>query len=598
MFDGIEMTLLSREEIEKGPKQLDVIKKYGVKCGNSDFAILTCGCCNLSILVYDNIKKPINDSMDYWLRSKSEDGLPLEYNPNDEKIDEGACSWSTVSIRPVLNLSPAMFEEITSKKKESLSCGVDVVNLGYYASSIVNKSLQKKLNKRKPGTYDEANDSFIYNTAEFDSDEVNLLEDYTISYKGNLYLDVTTNFAVEGERANDFKIVFGNLKVSQNDKVWVKVEPISWLIDYKTHKLVCTKIIAVAPKFDTSREYDGDFEKTYIYKFMNDCILPKMFQSTELKFNSKKVNVKTLLDEIAKYKMYYLGEEDIVLKVNGIISDYNEKVKNVENEQDSSGLTVECNNLDYLYGQLQLELSTVLDKLKQDYMVTKDYYAMLEVLSGKSLDSELSRFVCNIKEIISNNKILEKEKKQLLNSFYSITNKHKKKIKGYILECKINSEAKAISLNELEQEFRSDLQPFLVKLNNTVEKMDIVNEILTGVKAIIEDKYEETKNQRAKYLLDLIHEVAITVKNEGTPNDLEKLKEICDFQLDYNKDICTILNGLNEIFKEVYKIELDIKERKALIRRKNDSTINYDLNTVLKGSSFEVYHEEERSLRQ
>lgn len=52
---------------------------------------------------------------------------------------------------------------------------------------------------------------------------------------------------------------------------WVKVEPISWLIDEISGIALCKKIIFSGVQFKNKCDYQGDFINTDINRFMNDC---------------------------------------------------------------------------------------------------------------------------------------------------------------------------------------------------------------------------------------------------------------------------------------------------------------------------------------
>ena len=104
---------------------------------------------------------------------------------------------------------------------------------------------------------------------------------------------------------------------------------------------------------------------------------------------------------------------------------------------------------------------------------------------------------------------------------------------------------------------------------------------MNGVKNIINNHYVETKNVRAKYLLDVIKEVADVIRIEGTNSDLDKLKEIVKFKIDYTKDTLSILRELSTVIKLAFDLEFEITERRVANERFNSSIVRVDLNDYL-----------------
>ncbi len=58
-------------------------------------------------------------------------------------------------------------------------------------------------------------------------------------------------------------------KYSSGDIVWLKVSPLKWLYDAKAGLLVCRTVPAAGLRFSHGKYYDGDFEKTDMYKYLN-----------------------------------------------------------------------------------------------------------------------------------------------------------------------------------------------------------------------------------------------------------------------------------------------------------------------------------------
>ena len=225
------------------------------------------------------------------------------------------------------------------------------------------------------------------------------------------------------------------------------------------------------------------------------------------------------------------------------------------------------------------KLNGIIEELKKDYEKGKPYYDMIEILNGEK-DHELKELLDGIKTILDN-PMLGNDKEWLLNDFNEIISKNIKRSEDGILEVKQGKEC--VPFKTLELQLRHDLHYFLIKLFTIVEKKDVVNEIMNGVQAILEDKYAETKNQRAKFLLDLIYEVSSIIRERGNEEDFSRLKELLSFNIDYSQDIASIMKELNEIFTRVYRVELDVKARTNTIISFNESVIDVDMSLLLKG---------------
>ena len=205
---------------------------------------------------------------------------------------------------------------------------------------------------------------------------------------------------------------------------------------------------------------------------------------------------------------------------------------------------------------------------------------MIDILSLNKMD-DISNLIKVIKKTIDENKLFENVKESLKEELDIVISNNIDRINKYIEELKSNPNIECKTLDELKNEFRSDLQPFLIRLNNASISRDLVKEIKESTIAIINNNYVECKNDRASYLITLIKEVCAVIRTRGNNSDLEKLEQIMDFDIDYSQDILTILKELNEIFKQVYKIELDINNRTNSKERKLKTRVNIDVDSVL-----------------
>lgn len=133
-MDKIELTLLEKEQIEEGSKQLDTLKKYGSRAKITDLGIITGGYdsfthINLNMLFdissYEEVSlnplfnKKIRDALDertgaYWTKTNCDKNTVYSVKVNGY-LTKKKCNALTSAIRPVL-ISPSIFEYANSKK--------------------------------------------------------------------------------------------------------------------------------------------------------------------------------------------------------------------------------------------------------------------------------------------------------------------------------------------------------------------------------------------------------------------------------------------------------------------------------------------------
>ena len=578
MPEGIKIDILSALEGSKiKEEQLEVLANYGELADQTDFVAATCG-----DILHDEKGKPYPCSVRVYTKDTeryighiNEDfrGGVVIRQQHDWFIFTTDARYIEAAIRPVLRLSPEMFELIT-KKKYKLKDNVDAVDFGEYIQDAV-KGADYTINRLyKKTKLNQLNETYTYNIhknygmvekdREFDFRKLEVYE-----YKGKKYVFPSIHFYTISEIGGyKYSKLSDNKTHGDGDYVWFEVKPVRWLIDYKTMSLVSEKCLIAGIPMCITDSYNMPFEETFMYEFLRNTFLPDLLQNeTILNEKPKKDGVEGLLDEIFSYEKYYLGEDDIYGKVSSLIEEYNNNLQALNNENNSLELKVGVKDVNYLRTKLDQNLMEILDILKSDYEKAKPHNDMIDIVSGIQKD-ELSDFINCIREAL-NNPLLEGDKERLSDKLDSLIKDCIERNKGYIEEVKNGKPSK--SLEDLKKEFRSDLQPFLEEINSIVEKKDIVKEIMNGIKSIINDEYVESNNLRVKCLLDIIKEVSDKIKEKGTPEDNIKLRELINFEIDYSEDILTILNKLNERVKLIYRIELDIKERQqnATIVRKN-----------------------------
>ena len=96
------------------------------------------------------------------------------------------------------------------------------------------------------------------------------------TYENNQYVDVPIKHIY---RDNDFLYLSDGSPLRDNESVFIKVSPVTWYVDELKKILISEKLLIANIPFSLDKNYDGNFEKTFIYEFINNYIKPEMFQN-------------------------------------------------------------------------------------------------------------------------------------------------------------------------------------------------------------------------------------------------------------------------------------------------------------------------------
>lgn len=290
-------TFLTEEQIF-GSNQLDILKKYGTKASITDFSILLGG-----FVVDDEYSSEgtsLKDRTGWWW-TKSPDG------DNDARAidDDGDGFWSDVGkrdggVRPALPYS--LISSISSNSVRGIN-GVKEVFYGEYPQTIVPETLSSCLES----AYNIGN---LKSTSKnYTTDSVGL-DDYGTSFSARVFSEYEFNggkfIRFVADTNSDGEILSDGRIIEAGKTYWVKVEPISWLIDEKENIALSKKIIVSGVQFKHERDYKGDFDKTDIKTFMDKYFSKEIVSSKSAKVSSTSNN--TILNNI---KLGLLKEEQV-----------------------------------------------------------------------------------------------------------------------------------------------------------------------------------------------------------------------------------------------------------------------------------------------
>ena len=575
-MDDITISLLTSAELEgKGlfgdyddKRKLEVFRKMISECDQSDLCVITGA----------KVKRGYNDIPEPYsaLTATSTMGLGEVdcFRNSDKRLVHQKIDSEHYAIRPVLTLPPDIFDEVIQNKTTNKQ-GIDTVCFGFYLQKVATKDIQKKLDslrfkeklKKCDGTYT------LKSPNEYMRNELRTYRMY--EYKGKKYANIRTDITYRDGEMPCYTIY--GINIFSGSHIWVEEEPVEWLIDYKTRKLIAANNLLSGIRYDID-ELNDSFDRTEMYEFLNKYMLTDLLQYVQKRRKAESDMVE-LIKSIDSYRKYLLSEDTIKEEVDSLIEDYNRKIDELERIPETS-LKVGYKDADSLSKDLIMDLNRILNRVVEESKISRIYLDMIEILECTRGD-EICDMICTIRNILNNTKIFGELSDELLNELDSIINQNINRINGYLRECKeTKKNTPNKTLDSLKLEFRRDIQPYLVKLHNAAVNSTILDEINELTKSIINNQYVETSNKRSTYLLDLISEVSTYIKLNGTKEEIKSLKEIVNYKIDGSKDILDVLKELNDIFRRLCKIELDIKDRYKTKRSHKDSKIKINTSDL------------------
>ena len=513
-------SLLNKEQVY-GRNILEVINKEGVVTDQSDL---------LTIL-------GANGS--YFLNSKKNDAFASTVS-KDKYIDS-IFYGNRGGIRPVIPFS--MISNKVRNRKINAN-GILEVEYGFYPQNVI--------------VYNNDEEAYLNNQNHTSNHYIlgrnNGFTEYI--YNGIRYIMVY-NYDIS---LNPMKLTNGVLP--EKEKYYcIKVEPIKWLVDTKTNLAISKNIIS----------YGSPSEISYclqqLYQDIHQINPIDYYESYSLLTNKKTDEVSVILDEINKYQKYYHGKIDIDVKVNSLITEYNNKVNNLLTSNNNI-LTLDNNDKDNLYLKLLTDLNKILDGLKLNYENNKVYHDILELLDNCLLiienknnesKTELEKDIKTITNIIipylNDDCHLSRLKEIFISEKINITMSLENMAN---LSSKINGEYKNVS--DFELMIRDKLQTFLISIYKDIIDKDIFNEIIKNYKDIVSNNYKESNYSIVKVYLNILNELSKYIKKNGNKHDINELNTILN-NINTENDLNTTINDLIKVIKALYMIQFRIDDR-------------------------------------
>lgn len=237
--------LLSQEQVF-GEKRIDLISAIGTVCSASDFAVIS----GADISEKGTGKWFLSSASGYG------DVCMVDESGNQRM----AYATARGGVRPVIEYPDISRLSCTAVKDIS---GFEEAAFGEYPQNTADRALARTLEQEfSEGRLIKTGKKYNAQHEEF-------------QHNGGKYIRVP--FALENA------LVLSDGKSYKNgDIVWLKVSPVRWLYDAEAGLLVSRTILAAGVLFSGENYYDGDFEKTAIYNYMNttfaDDLIPSVLR--------------------------------------------------------------------------------------------------------------------------------------------------------------------------------------------------------------------------------------------------------------------------------------------------------------------------------
>lgn len=288
----VKCTLLTKKQVCDNPLQM--FKKYGTNAAVTDFSLLLgieVSSDHTSDTLYYQDKSFIETrAADYWTKTQKEDkaiaisSYGFGYN-SPKKMND-----SYIGIRPVINYS-----DINKYVKEKRITDKNVLEVDYgeYPQTICDKKLELQLEQMyKENAIQKTEKKYTISSSRFFIPQE--LDEYY--FNGNKYIRfIADRDIIRTKLSNKKYIEFGKT-------YWIKVEPITWMIDEKEDIAVTKNLLISGIPFDNYNNHK--FEDTEIYNYLNNYFIKEIHNIKENKLDDIEKKLETLsLEELKELKI-------------------------------------------------------------------------------------------------------------------------------------------------------------------------------------------------------------------------------------------------------------------------------------------------------
>lgn len=248
-----------------GDKELNIFKKYGTKCEITDFAVVTAA--NVTNDIFKVSSDEINKRTCSWWSSSSSTFQNVCIIAESGKEFSFTSSERHGAVRPALPYSPDsdFFMEMDVDVNEELQ----EILLGEYPQTVVSDSFSATLEE----LYDAGD---LEKTGKIYTTDSRKSSDYDKGFEANQHIEygyAGSKFIRTTYLGMDKVMLSNEREIEQNEELWIRIEPVKWIIDTENNIMLTEKAILSGIQFNNKNKYYGDFENTDIKKFMDKYLI-------------------------------------------------------------------------------------------------------------------------------------------------------------------------------------------------------------------------------------------------------------------------------------------------------------------------------------
>lgn len=281
------ITFLTEEQIwgdGQGNGQLEVMKSYGTKVGMSDLAMVLGAPVSASNTTSDNQRSGY-----LWSASPSRCGDvgtvdklgKWSFRVPYRRAAAGARPALPSSVASLINISSDGSAEALAKGEGRFTrkiSGVDVVEYGEYPQTIAAENVSRELEQSfSRGQLQKTGKTYTFDGEKRDSYDspFSAKEHAEYQHKGKRYIRVKAK-----PYSRDNPVLSNGKKPQAGEACWIEVQPIEWLKD-PSGMMVARQALFAGVQFDRNQRYDGNFEKTDMYRYLNTHFARDMMPSQQ-----------------------------------------------------------------------------------------------------------------------------------------------------------------------------------------------------------------------------------------------------------------------------------------------------------------------------
>ena len=298
----MKIKLLSKSDIKsssalKSHEHPNIIDAFAIQA--TDFAVLT------GAIIDKELPNDKQYAKYIWTTASCQRQVEVDYGTFDYDvvmdISSTRAMWANSRescILPVVDLEEAKKEkdfEIIHSTRFNSSKSVKIAQVGAYPQSLADVEVSAKLTRAlKRNQLTETGKTYTVNalpmplyTKDMEKQEYSSLKEY--EFEGEKYVQVIASLPqTEDETKDKIHLKASNRTIKNKKPYWIKVEPLTWLIDEKKGILISQKAILSGIRFDEQEEYKGNFSQTEMQMFCKKRLSNEINNQIKINLNNFK----------------------------------------------------------------------------------------------------------------------------------------------------------------------------------------------------------------------------------------------------------------------------------------------------------------------